>query len=115
MDPTQSSGDYAGMTFGSLALWIAIGTLAGVLSRKLLRAPHTLGHYGDMVIGLLGLFGLGWALRQLDVDLSEYILRWTDNVGVNTAIWIDVAVVAFFGSLLLRLILKPLVDGGKKG
>lgn len=101
---------YAGMNPLVLVGWIAITTIAGVLSRKLLRAPSLFGTFGDMAVGIFGVFGLGWVLQQFEIDVSEFVI--SSSVRRETAIWIDAALVALLGSLIIRLILKPLSEQG---
>lgn len=98
---------YAGMNASLLGTWIGLLTIAGLISRKVLRTPALLGLFGDLLVGMVGLFGLGWILQQFDIDVSRMIVG---SVSRNTAIWLDAGLVALAGALLIRLILKPLSE-----
>lgn len=101
---------YAYMPAADLAGWIAIATFAGFLTRKIVRTPMMAGLFGDLIVGLLGAFGLGWVLQQMQVDPTALILQHTGGVEFGAALWVDVVLVAFVGSLLIRLAMKPLTE-----
>lgn len=98
--------DYAGMNGLILVAWIALLTIAGLAARQIVQGKPLLGLWGDMAIGLVGAFAVGWLLRQLDFDLSQTILNARPGIGSPTAIFVDVFVVAFAGALVLRLLLR---------
>ena len=98
---------YAGMHAGVLAMWVVIATTAGHITLRILPGPVLLGLWGDMTIGLIGAFGLGWGLRQIDVDLSRLVLTVAPNTPTPIAIWIDVFIAAFVGALAIRALLRP--------
>lgn len=98
------------MPIASLVGWIVIVTVAGFLSRKIVRTPPVAGLFGDMVVGLVGAVGLGWILQKVSVDISEYVMSLSDGLQSNAAIWVDVAIVALVGALIVRLVLKPLTE-----
>ncbi|MCG8441940.1 MAG: hypothetical protein MI723_09030, partial [Caulobacterales bacterium] len=66
---------YAGMDAMELATWLGLATIAGHLALRLIPGPAFLGLWGDMVIGLVGAFSVGWSLRVLGVDPSQYVLK----------------------------------------
>ena len=98
--------DYAGMDGVELAAWIILATLAGVVARQIARGTPMGGLFGDMVIGLIGVFAVGWVMRRLGVDLSQSILTAAPGVATRAAIWLDVFVVAFVGAMLIRFVLR---------
>lgn len=102
--------EYANMSLVVLVIWIAITTLAGLISRKILRSPALFGLFGDMCVGIIGMFGLGWALQQFDIDVSQYVNN--ASIASATAIWIDAAIVSFLGAVIIRILLKPLSELG---
>lgn len=107
MEVTGFSLAYAGMNPFELAVWIGIGLAAGFIARQIIRGPKPLGLFGDMLIGLIGAFGLGWVLRRFGFDLSEYILRLVPDLSTSIAIWIDVGLTALVGALILRTVMRP--------
>ncbi len=98
---------YASMQASDLITWVLIATAAGVLSRKVVPTPTILGLFGDMLIGVIGAFGVGWLLQQAEIDLSRHVQAVITGMDQPTAVWIDVAIVSFVGALLIRLVLKP--------
>lgn len=104
--------NYAGMNAGVLAYWILICTFAGFLARQILRGPKLFGLWGDLVIGVIGVFLAGAAFRAIGVDPSQYAIQFNPTWGSALAIWIDVAVTALLGALVLRLPLMLARRGG---
>lgn len=98
---------YAGMHAGDLAMWIAIATLTGSLARRFIAGPELLGLWTDMAIGLIGAFTVGWGLRQINVDLSQLVLRAQPTAPSTVAIWVDVLIASFVGAAAIRFLLKP--------
>jgi len=97
---------YAGMDLGNLVVWILLTTIAGLVARQILQGKSILALWGDMAIGIIGVFALGWVMRQLNFDLSQTILTAQPNLPSSIAIWADVFVTAFLGALVLRLALR---------
>lgn len=98
--------EYAGMEAWRLAAWIGLATVAGAAARQIVRGKPFLGLWGDMAIGLVGAFAVGWVLRQLDVDLSQAVLTARPGIASRGAILIDVLFAGFAGALILRALLR---------
>jgi uncharacterized membrane protein YeaQ/YmgE (transglycosylase-associated protein family) len=97
---------YAGMNAAELLVWIAIATITGMAARGVVRGKPLLGLWGDMLIGLVGAFAVGWGLRAVGFDLSQEMLAARPEISSPVAIWADVFAVAFLGSLILRAALR---------
>jgi uncharacterized membrane protein YeaQ/YmgE (transglycosylase-associated protein family) len=97
---------YAGMDAATLLGWIVIATITGMAARRIVQGKPLLGLWGDMVIGLLGAFALGWGLRRIGFDLSQEILTARPGISSPVAIWVDVFAVSFVGALVLRAALR---------
>lgn len=98
--------NYAGMNAGVLGAWLLIGIIAGVLAAIIIRGPRPFGHLGDLLIALVGAFGLGWILRALNVDITTYVVRFAPSLTRQMAIWIDVFLVALIGAIIIRIIMR---------
>lgn len=98
--------DYAGMAAADLLAWIVLATVAGAAARQIVQGKPLLGLWGDMALALVGVFAVGWGLRQLGFDLSQSILAAREGIPSRVAIWVDVFVVGFIGALILRALLK---------
>ncbi|MBI1361921.1 MAG: hypothetical protein GC155_16720 [Alphaproteobacteria bacterium] len=103
--------DYAGMNAGAIIAWILIATAAGLIARSIVRGRKLMGLWGDMAIGLIGIFLVGTLFRAFHLDLSVWLKSIEPDWQFDFAIWIDVTVSALLGALLLRLILRPLTGG----
>jgi uncharacterized membrane protein YeaQ/YmgE (transglycosylase-associated protein family) len=104
--------DYAGVDALRIACWIGIGTLAGLVARMIVRGRKLLGLWGDLVIGLLGVFLIGTLLRAFDFDLTAWLLGALPSSFASVAIWIDIAISGLVGALLIRLVLRPFTGRG---
>lgn len=102
--------DYAGMNAVDISLWIAIATGAGWVARVIVRGKKLLGLWGDMIVGLLGVYLLAILLYFLGVDLTERLQTWLPSLG-EFAVWIDVAISALLGAILIRGVLRPVTGG----
>jgi uncharacterized membrane protein YeaQ/YmgE (transglycosylase-associated protein family) len=102
--------DYAGMSAAQLSLWIAIATGAGWFARVVVRGKKLLGLWGDMLVGLVGVYLVALLLYFLGVDLTERLQTWAPALGAY-AVWIDVAVSALLGALVIRGVLRPFTGG----
>lgn len=103
--------DYAGMNAGVIAAWLLIATGAGFAARMIVRGKKFFGLWGDMAIGLVGVYLMAVAFRLLGVDLTERLHTWLPSIGA-IAVWIDIAISAFVGALAIRAVLRPFTGGG---
>ncbi len=65
--------DYAGMNAGAIIAWILIATAAGLIARSAVRGRKLMGLWGDMAIGLIGVFLIGTLFRAFHFDLSVWL------------------------------------------
>lgn len=103
---------YSGMNLGVLALWLFIATLAGFAARKIVRGKSVLGLWGDVGFALLGLFLAGTLLKAFDISLTDWIASLDLGPLNDVTRWVDVALVAFIGALVLRAVLRPITGKG---
>lgn len=99
---------YAGTNLGHMAIWLLIATVVGFAARKVVRGKAVLGLWGDAAFGLLGVFLIGTLLNAFNVSISAWIAGLNLGPLDTVAYWVDVAVVAFLGALLIRGILRPI-------
>jgi uncharacterized membrane protein YeaQ/YmgE (transglycosylase-associated protein family) len=105
--------DYAGMNAGVIVAWLLIATAAGLIARTAVRGRKLMGLWGDMAIGLIGIFAIGTLFRAFHFDLSVWLKSIEPDWKFDIAIWTDVTLSALLGALLLRLILRPFTGGAK--
>ena len=105
--------DYAGMNAGVILAWLLIATTAGLIARMAARGRRLMGLWGDMAIGLVGIFAVGTLFRAFHFDLSVWLQSLEPDWKFDFAIWTDVALSALLGALLLRLILRPFTGGAR--
>ncbi|MEP7209318.1 MAG: hypothetical protein ABI740_00645 [Alphaproteobacteria bacterium] len=106
--------DYAGMNAGVIVAWLLIATATGLIARMMVRGRQLMGLWGDMAIGLIGIFVVGTLFRAFHFDLSVWLKSLEPDWKFDFAIWTDVALSALLGALLLRLILRPFTGGSRK-
>ncbi len=80
--------------------WIVVGFLAGALSSAAVKRGGPEGCIGNTVVGILGGLLGGWFATEE--------LHWGSTSGFLGAL-----VVAFFGAVVLRLILNAMEGGGR--
>jgi uncharacterized membrane protein YeaQ/YmgE (transglycosylase-associated protein family) len=104
--------DYAGMNAGVIVAWILIATAAGLIARLVVRGRSLMGLWGDMGLGLIGVFAMGTLFRAVKFDPSSWV---KDGAGWqhDAAVWADVALSSLVGALVLRLILRPFTGGAR--
>lgn len=103
--------DYAGMNVGIITAWILIATGAGYAARQIVRGKAMFGLWGDMAIGLIGVFLMAIILNLLGVNLSERLRTWAPSLG-DITVWINIALSALIGGLILRAVMRPFTGGG---
>jgi uncharacterized membrane protein YeaQ/YmgE (transglycosylase-associated protein family) len=106
--------DYAGMNAGVIVAWLLIATLAGLIARTAVRGRNLMGLWGDMAIGLIGVFAVGTLFRAVRFDPSVWLKTIEPGWRFDFAVWMDVALSALLGALVLRLILRPFTGGARK-
>ena len=105
--------DYAGMNASVIVAWLLIATAAGLIARTAVRGRKLMGLWGDMAIGLVGIFAIGTLFRAVRFDPSVWLKSIEPDWKFDFAIWVDVALSALLGALVLRLILRPFTGGAK--
>lgn len=103
---------YSGMNLGILALWLLIATGAGFAARKIVRGKPVFGLWGDIGFALLGVFLIGTLLKAFDLSLTGWIGGIDLGPLNDVTRWVDVALVAFIGALILRAVLRPITGKG---
>ena len=84
----------------NLLSWIAVGLLAGLLARGIVKDDRS-GCIYTMVVGVLGAIIGGWLMATIDADgVDEFSLR---SIGV-----------AAIGAVLLLLVLQALAGRGTR-
>ena len=100
------------MNLGVLALWLLIATLVGFAARKAVRGKSVFGLWGDAAFGILGVFLIGTLLKAFNVSLSGWLASF-DLGPLNTVtLWLDVALIAVVGALIIRGVLRPITGKG---
>lgn len=99
---------YAGVNLGSMAIWLLIATVAGFGARNVVRGKKILGLWGDAAFGLLGVFLIGTLLNFTTFSLTTFIASFDLGPLNQVTYWVDVAVVAFLGALIIRGVLRPI-------
>lgn len=104
--------DYAGMNAAEIAGWVMIATAAGWTARFIVRGKKFFGLWGDMIIGLVGIFLLALLFQVLGVNLAERLRTYLPADLAAFATWLDIAISAFLGALVIRGVLRPFTGGG---
>jgi uncharacterized membrane protein YeaQ/YmgE (transglycosylase-associated protein family) len=96
------------MNLGELSLWLLIATGAGFAARKIVRGRAIFGLWGDVVFAILGVFVVGSLLKAFGITLTGWISDLNLGPLNDVTRWVDIALVAFIGALVLRGILRPI-------
>lgn len=104
--------EYSGMNLGILVLWLLIATGAGFAARKIVKGRPVFGLWGDIGFALLGVFLVGTLFKAFDFSLTGWIASLDLGPLNDVTRWVDVALVAFIGALVLRGILRPITGKG---
>ena len=104
--------DYAGMNAAEIAAWLLIATDVGFLGRVLVKGKPFFGLWGDAAIGLIGVFLVGTLMRAFSFDLTAWLTDIVPSGFSGFAIWIDIAISALLGAIVIRAILRPFTGGG---
>ena len=94
------------MNIGQFSAWIGISTLVGATARVLVQGKQIQGYWGDMIVGVIGVFAVGFLLQILKIDLTEFILTARPSIGQYFANLVNVFIVGFTGALVVRILLK---------
>jgi uncharacterized membrane protein YeaQ/YmgE (transglycosylase-associated protein family) len=100
--------DYSGTNVAEISAWLLIATAAGYLGRLVVKGKPMFGLWGDTAVGLLGVFLLGTILAAFKVNLASYI---PDGLS-GFAMWINIALLALIGAVVIRALLRPFTGGG---
>jgi uncharacterized membrane protein YeaQ/YmgE (transglycosylase-associated protein family) len=87
----------------SLLIWILVGLVAGFLASHVILG-HGLGVFTDAIVGVLGAIVGGW--------LASY---FQFRVAVAGHPLISEMIVAFFGAMIVLLVLRLLSMGARRG
>jgi uncharacterized membrane protein YeaQ/YmgE (transglycosylase-associated protein family) len=104
--------DYAGMNAAEIAAWLLIATGAGFAGRAIVKGKKFLGLWGDAAIGLIGVFLVGTLMRAFNFDLTGWLRGVLPESMSEFAIWIDIALSALLGSIVIRAVMRPFTGGG---
>jgi uncharacterized membrane protein YeaQ/YmgE (transglycosylase-associated protein family) len=104
--------DYAGMNAVEIAGWVLIATAAGWTARAIVKGKKFFGLWGDMVIGLVGVFLVALLFQVLGVNLASRLRAYLPADFAAFAVWLDIAISAFLGALVIRAVLRPFTGGG---
>ena len=104
--------EYSGMNLGVLALWLLIATLVGFAARKAVRGKAILGLWGDAAFGILGVFLIGTLFTAFNISLTDWIASFDLGPLNDVTKWIDIALIAFLGALVIRGVLRPITGKG---
>ncbi len=104
---------YACMSIDQLTIWIAIGLAAGFLARVVIKGPRPFGLFYDMLLGLAGVFLVGFVFTQLRVDPAEWAYLAVD-LSAPVSIWLDVALSGLIGAFIIQGVVR-VVAGFIKG
>lgn len=103
--------DYAGMNAAEIAAWLLIATAVGFLGRILVKGKPFFGLWGDAAIGLLGVFLVGTLMRAFNFDLTAWLKGVAPSSIADFTIWLDIAISALVGAIVIRAILRPFTGG----
>ncbi len=104
--------DYAGMNAAEIAAWLLIATAAGFAGRAIVRGKKFLGLWGDAAIALVGVFLVGTLMRAFNFDLTAWLTSVLPASMAQFTIWIDIAISALLGAIVIRAIMRPFTGGG---
>ena len=108
----QLAIEYSGMNLGALALWLLIATFVGFAARKAVRGKSIFSLWGDAAFGILGVFLIGTLMKAFNVSLTGWIASFDLGPLNDITRWIDIALIAFIGALIIRGILRPITGKG---
>ena len=103
--------DYAGMNAVEITAWLLIATAVGYLGRILVKGKPFFGLWGDAIIGILGVFLVGTLMRAFNFDLTAWLNGVAPSGMADFTTWIDIAISALLGAILIRAILRPFTGG----
>lgn len=103
--------NYAGMSAAEIAAWVLIATGAGWGARVIVKGKVILGLWGDMAVGLVGVFLMALLFNLLGVDIASRLRSFLPSNFAEFARWIDIAISAILGALVIRLVLRPFTGG----
>jgi uncharacterized membrane protein YeaQ/YmgE (transglycosylase-associated protein family) len=81
-------------------------------ARKIVRGKPVIGLLGDAIFGLVGVFLIGTLLKAFDLSFTGWIASFDLGPLNDVTRWLDIALVAFIGALVLRAILRPITGKG---
>lgn len=106
---------FADMNAGTIAAWVLITTAAGWAARSIVRGRKVWGLWGDLAIGLVGIYLMAVIFNLLRLDLAARMRSWLPASFAEFAIWATIALTAFLGALLIRAVMRPFTGGGGGG
>jgi uncharacterized membrane protein YeaQ/YmgE (transglycosylase-associated protein family) len=107
--------DYAGMNAAEIAGWVLIATAAGWVARFIVKGKKFFGLWGDMIVGLVGIFLFALLFQVLGVNLAARLRSYLPADFAGFAVWLDIIISAFLGALVIRGVLRPFTGGGGGG
>jgi len=94
-----------GVDLTTAGVWAGAGLVLGVI----LIGRRPLGLIGDILFGVIGGIGGGWAFNKFEIDLGQYATQISESITPETAALIGAFAEAFVGALVLLVILRILV------
>lgn len=107
--------EYGDITAGEIAAWLLIVTAAGFVGRVLVKGKKFFGLWGDAIIGLLAVVLLGALMRAFNFNLGAWLNGVAPESVAGSAMWMDIAISALLGAILIRAILRPFTGAGGGG
>ena len=89
----------------TLAIWAGAGLALGVI----LVGRRPLFFIGDVILGVAGGIGGGWAANRFGLDLGQYVSRVAADLPEGMDERIGAGAEAFLGALVLLLLARILI------
>lgn len=96
---------YACMHVQQLTIWIAIGLAVGFIARCLVKGPRPFGLLYDLLLGLAGIFLIGFVFTTIGVKPAEWAYLSLD-LDAAVSIWIEVTLAGLIGAFFLQGVVR---------
>jgi uncharacterized membrane protein YeaQ/YmgE (transglycosylase-associated protein family) len=110
MDKVNAALGAVAAALGTDVLTLGVWAGAGFVLSLILIGRRPLGLAGDVLLGVAGGIGGGWAAKRFGIDLSVYALQIAPSLSENAAGVIGAFAEAFVGALippvLARLVIR---------
>lgn len=105
MDKLNEYAAMLGADATTVGVWAGAGLILGVI----LIGRRPLGLFGDLLFGILGGVGGGWAFNKFNIDLGQYVTKVSDSLSENTVALVGAGLEAAVGALVLLILLRLLI------